>query len=242
MTYWCALVMTVALASCAFVLSFDALRSLAITLGLPPSIAWLWPCAIDVAIAQATLCLLSLSRRRPAVQPAHTAAARTSAPRSSNRGAARRGAARRRRGRRLWPVPVRGAARDTPPDRRGVSAAPVALVTGSHNGEPAVVESVDGRGHPALAAARNRLSAKVLRPGRELVATILAEREAGTPPSTIGRNYRGRRRWAGSGGGPIAHRVGACMTWLEFVCLTSHQKTQRFSRSWGARASTPSVP
>ena len=55
--------MTLALAACAFVLSFDALRSLAITLGLPVSIAWLWPCAIDVAIAQATLCLLSLSRR-----------------------------------------------------------------------------------------------------------------------------------------------------------------------------------
>jgi Protein of unknown function (DUF2637) len=54
--------MTLALASCAFVLSFDALRSLAVTLGLSTSIAWLWPFAIDVAIAQATLCLLSLSR------------------------------------------------------------------------------------------------------------------------------------------------------------------------------------
>ncbi len=63
LTYWCALTMTLALASCAFVLSFDALRSLAVTLGLPETIAWLWPCAIDVAIAQATLCLLSLSRR-----------------------------------------------------------------------------------------------------------------------------------------------------------------------------------
>jgi hypothetical protein len=52
------------------VLSFDALRSLAITLGLPDSIAWLWPCAIDVAIAQATLCLLSLSRHGGDVMPA----------------------------------------------------------------------------------------------------------------------------------------------------------------------------
>src|SRR5258705_4219975 len=63
LTYWCALLMTLALASCAFVLSFDALRSLAVFLGLPEAIAWLWPCAIDVAIAQATLCLLSLNRR-----------------------------------------------------------------------------------------------------------------------------------------------------------------------------------
>ena len=49
--------MTLALASCAFVLSFDALRSLAVTVRLSTSIAWLWPFAIDVAIAQATLCL-----------------------------------------------------------------------------------------------------------------------------------------------------------------------------------------
>src|SRR4030088_3086364 len=73
-TYWCALLMTLALASCAFVLSFDALRSLAITLGLPESIAWLWPCAIDVAIAQATLCLLSLGRRTAAVGVSDVAA------------------------------------------------------------------------------------------------------------------------------------------------------------------------
>ena len=54
--------MTLTLASRAFVVSFDALRSLAITLGLPETIAWLSPCAIDVAIAQATLCLLSVNR------------------------------------------------------------------------------------------------------------------------------------------------------------------------------------
>jgi hypothetical protein len=79
-TYWGALVMTFALAACAFVLSFDALRSLAVTLGLPESIAWLWPCAIDLAIAQATLCLLSLSRRGTAVIPANDAAAEMVSP------------------------------------------------------------------------------------------------------------------------------------------------------------------
>jgi hypothetical protein len=41
LTYWCALLMTLALASCAFVLSFAALRSLAVTLGLSASVAWL---------------------------------------------------------------------------------------------------------------------------------------------------------------------------------------------------------
>lgn len=63
-TYWCALLMTLALALCAFVLSFDALRALAITAGIEPGHAWLWPLVIDVSIAQATLALLSLTRSR----------------------------------------------------------------------------------------------------------------------------------------------------------------------------------
>ncbi|RDH80175.1 DUF2637 domain-containing protein [Mycolicibacterium moriokaense] len=49
---------------CAFVLSFGALRSLAVTLGLSESIAWLWPCAIDVAIAQARAAAASDQRAR----------------------------------------------------------------------------------------------------------------------------------------------------------------------------------
>lgn len=60
--YWCALTLTVALAGCAFVLSFDALRALAVTwAGFPPATAWLWPLAIDLSITQSTLALLALS-------------------------------------------------------------------------------------------------------------------------------------------------------------------------------------
>jgi len=70
-TYWCALAMTAMLAVCAFVLSFDALRTLAlIWAGFSPATAWLWPLAIDLSIAQSTLALLALSgtpRRAPAV-------------------------------------------------------------------------------------------------------------------------------------------------------------------------------
>jgi hypothetical protein len=62
-SYWCALLMTVALAGCAFVLSFDALRDLAVSLGFRPDTAWLWPVAIDVSIAQSTLALLTLTPR-----------------------------------------------------------------------------------------------------------------------------------------------------------------------------------
>jgi hypothetical protein len=60
--YWVALLATVLLALGAFVLSFDALRSLAVLVGIRASIAWIWPAVIDVAIAQASLCLLSLTR------------------------------------------------------------------------------------------------------------------------------------------------------------------------------------
>jgi Protein of unknown function (DUF2637) len=61
-TYWCALTMTGALAVCAFVLSFDALRALALTwAGFTPATAWLWPLAIDLSIAQSTLALLALT-------------------------------------------------------------------------------------------------------------------------------------------------------------------------------------
>lgn len=45
---------------CAFVLSFDALRDLAIRSGIRAELAWLWPLAVDVTIAQATIALLAL--------------------------------------------------------------------------------------------------------------------------------------------------------------------------------------
>lgn len=62
--YWAALAMTVGLAGCAFALSFDSLWELAVNAGVRREIAWLWPLSIDVSIAQATLALLSLTRRR----------------------------------------------------------------------------------------------------------------------------------------------------------------------------------
>ena len=66
--YWAALTMTVGLAGCAFALSFDSLWELAVNAGVRRGIAWLWPLSIDVSIAQATLALLSLTRRRAAEQ------------------------------------------------------------------------------------------------------------------------------------------------------------------------------
>ncbi|KMO74253.1 DUF2637 domain-containing protein [Mycolicibacterium obuense] len=66
--YWVALALTAALALGSFALSFDALRSFAVMLGIRESMSWIWPAVIDVAIAHATLCLLSLTRpKRPNV-------------------------------------------------------------------------------------------------------------------------------------------------------------------------------
>lgn len=68
--YWVALALTAALALGSFALSFDALRSFAVMLGIRESMSWIWPAVIDVAIAHATLCLLSLTRpKRPNVSP-----------------------------------------------------------------------------------------------------------------------------------------------------------------------------
>lgn len=59
--YRAALVLTIALAVCAFVLSFGALRELAQRwAGYPPAVAWLWPVAIDLSVALSTLALLAL--------------------------------------------------------------------------------------------------------------------------------------------------------------------------------------
>jgi len=164
-TYWCALLMTLALASCAFVLSFDALRSPAVTLGLPESIAWLWPCAIDVAIAQATLCLLSLSRWGGAMQL-------SGAPVTDDV------VTEKRRPRSQARPPA--ARRNDSPAVAAKAADEVAL-------SDALDTAAIQRWEPvAESLVRDGVTSKHPR----LVATILAQREAGVPPSTIGRTHK----------------------------------------------------
>lgn len=65
--YRAALVLTLALGGCAFTLSFHSLNEVAVDLaGMPASIAWLWPLAIDLSVAQSTLALLALTTSRRA--------------------------------------------------------------------------------------------------------------------------------------------------------------------------------
>ena len=180
LTYWCALLMTLALASCAFVLSFDALRSLAVFLGLPEAIAWLWPCAIDVAIAQATLCLLSLSRRAD-IETAKGVAVESVAPPAITNDQLPQA------------EPVR-------PERRARAA------VGSRDNGSSSSSSRDatvGDKHESLSAAIGPADVERWRPVAEslvregvtskhprLVAAILAQREAGVAPSAIGRHHQ----------------------------------------------------
>ena len=165
--------MTLALATCAFVLSFDALRSLAVTLGLPVTIAWLWPCAIDVAIAQATLCLLSLNRRTAVdVHGVEDYATRSN---------------RRTQRPQADPVPGRGARRD----RAGATGLRISRPAPSTTTPAGVMTS----GDPTVVTRRTSIAETLVQQGittkdSALVATILAQREAGVPPSTIGRAHK----------------------------------------------------
>lgn len=77
-SYWAALAITVALACCAFVLSFEALRDLAATYaGMRSAVAWLWPLAIDLSITGSTVALLALSSAQRVEQLDHPASTAT---------------------------------------------------------------------------------------------------------------------------------------------------------------------
>ncbi|WP_329408243.1 DUF2637 domain-containing protein [Nocardia vinacea] len=64
-THVVATAMTAFIAIGAFWLSFTALRSLAITAGVPHGEAWLWPLIIEGSMAQATVALLTLAHSTP---------------------------------------------------------------------------------------------------------------------------------------------------------------------------------
>jgi hypothetical protein len=154
LAYWSALAMTLALAGCAFVLSFDALTALATSLGMAADRAWLWPCAIDLSIAQSTLALLALTA--PTRRRAATPAAVVEPSAESARG------------------PVSPALKDV--DR--AEAVPSA--------EEAVPPNAGAVGR-WRSTAHELVKSGVTQKDPDVVAQILAQHEAGTPPSTISR-------------------------------------------------------
>jgi hypothetical protein len=198
--YWCALAMTIALAGCAFVLSFDALRDLVVALGMSPDRAWLWPVAIDVSIANSTLSLLSLAPPATGADPAnrpdgrrgHTSTKRAPPAPAPDRGAGAAtvsaagadGASARS---------VDGGPRGDAPRRVGpLPASP----TASEPGERALAAVPGAVTGPAVAAARRWRPAadQLVRSGvtskdPAIVAAVLAEHAAGAPPGAISRRH-----------------------------------------------------
>lgn len=59
-----AILITVVLAVFSFVISFAAIRDLAIKAGQPADLAWMYPPLLDLAIVQSTLCVIVLAGRR----------------------------------------------------------------------------------------------------------------------------------------------------------------------------------
>lgn len=157
--HWCALLMTVALAGCAFVLSFDALSNLAVTAGMRADRAWLWPCAVDLSIAQSTLALLSLSGL-PRDDPPRHAQARV-----------------------IDDGPASIAA--VSPSEGGV--VPLASEASRSATEPSGAPDDSADSSSWRPTADQLIEAGVTQKDPAVVAQILAEHAAGMPPSTISR-------------------------------------------------------
>lgn len=197
--YWLALAMTFALAGCAFILSFDALRDLAVALGMPASRAWLWPVAIDVSIANSTLSLLSLSPPRavPAAAPAceHVDEVRdVLAAAASSSTQATHGVASSPRARK--PSDSQPAVRPAPPPLAPCPppepSKPDRSRSEGVNPSLAAVDAVPGAGADVKRwrpAADQLVRDGVTSKDPAVVAAVLAENAAGTAPSTIGRRH-----------------------------------------------------
>lgn len=194
--YWCALAMTVALAGCAFVLSFDALRDLAVALGMPASRAWLWPVAIDVSIANSTLSLLSLA-------PPRTAASRDSADGATSTVSSTckvTTALEAAQSIAASDDPAPPVVSPSRPRQPGTTASePTATPpprNASPDARPAGRRALAAVDRPARidikqwqAAADDLIRDGVTSKDPAVVAAVLAEQAAGTAPSTIGRRH-----------------------------------------------------
>lgn len=198
--YWGALSMTIALAGCAFVLSFDALRDLAVRVGMLPSRAWLWPVAIDVSIANSTLALLSLSSPRTTVI---TGCCEETDPQQAARTTPRRvSPARRSAVDSVLAPPHEDRPSGAVADRELSDAArqPGALMPVSSGsagyGGAAVLDPVSEAGKAPAAHGQWRPAAdRLVRDGvtskdPAIVAAVLADHAAGTAPTTISRRHK----------------------------------------------------
>lgn len=185
-SYWAALAITVALACCAFVLSFEALRDLAATYaGMRSAVAWLWPLAIDLSITGSTVALLALSSAHRVEQLDQPAPAAT--PDEPYAGPLDDGAVK------LSTI-FDGTLHGVIPSDQGAQTitATLELIEPEPTdtaGEEWTQAAADVEVHHVEAAARI-VEAGVTRVEALRVARVLAEYTAGTAPSTIARKLR----------------------------------------------------
>lgn len=179
--YRTALAITVALVVFAFVLSFEALRELAIVYaGMNPATAWLWPLVIDLSITGSTVSLLALTRAHrnatmnaaaeeqhapthletPYEIPSDTAEAGNPAP---------------------TPVPALAAITTSSPTPETPAALAATERVASTTPEPE--EAWAGE----LRNAEHIVNEGFTRIGRTKVAQVLHAHREGTPPGTIAR-------------------------------------------------------
>jgi hypothetical protein len=185
---------TMMLALCAFVLSFDALRSVAVDLaGFRPDIAWLWPLCIDLSITGSTLALLSFSRQRATTAPLARAPLNEQYDGSPppSRPARPAGASTNGRAHRNGTSPIQGVAApkavEGPTNNRNGSADVAPPAVGHGPDQAGGAGDIDG-----WEARWGDVADRLVREGRTkigapLVARVLALTDTQTPPSTIAR-------------------------------------------------------
>jgi hypothetical protein len=195
-TYWTALAMTMVVGAFAFILSFDAIRSLATTLGftgqlLGVPIAAIFPLAIDVSIAHATLCLLSLAPPSLARSIAPVAASSPVATRAPTAAEA--------------PPPPDAGRGDRSADHEVEDASDCVVAMSPRTRPLAAVSTAaaDAQQHHAGHAgprgrsdtslrslAETLVRNKVTTKAPELVAVLLADRAAGMRPTAIATKHQ----------------------------------------------------
>jgi hypothetical protein len=233
--FWVALILNAGVVLGSFALSFNALRSLAVMVGIRESMSWIWPAVIDIAIAHATVCLLSLTRiKRGRPMETRTRAGALLASQYSEVRPVRSEQSDRQSREELSSHPLMPP---TPAQEGPVACAPGPIEDGvgegdeSNNGvninstanlllgtdaSPSLGTGTTGRSlERALSAvAGATVPPRVLPPAEgdadvdrwqpvaeslvrdgittkdpDLIAKILADNAAGTPPSTIGRRH-----------------------------------------------------
>lgn len=191
--YVLAVAVTALLAGGAVVLSFDALRAVAVAGGVRPALAPLWPIVIDAGIAVSTIALMVLRPASSADLRVARAAARAVSTRSAQEPEAQAGGPA---------LPASSGARTPPassaqtvraPLARTADPAPAARGRGLQAPRPSAAQTVIAVTSAHRERAVQLVSAGVTQKDAESVAQVLALSEIGASVTRIERETRVHR-------------------------------------------------